>query len=391
MPYQKKVSVLRAITADNRTLQNRSRIAQPWPQLDTDLVECKPAHRVYAFCVAVRPLRDDMDPLSQGAIGATIPLATRARGQERLACAAGFVAGLAADLDVLIRSSTDSLLYLEFHRQFTHSLIFIPFGGLVVAALLYVVLRRWGNPKFLTLWIFCALGYATHGLLDTATSYGTQLLWPFSDTRFAASIISIIDPLFTGPMLVLVTISVIQRKVILARVALVWSLLYLGVCAYQNAAAEAVAGQLAKNRGHVPVRLEVKPTFGNLIVWKSIYEAQGRYYVDAIRPNFGETVFTGSSIAKLNLQRDLPWLDSASQQATDVHRFAHFSDQFVAKAENVDERIIDVRYSLLPNKVDPLWSIRLSKDAPPSAHAKFETHRSNTRENLATLLSMIFH
>ena len=44
------------------------------------------------------------------------------------------VASVAPDLDVLIRSSVDPLLFLEFHRQFTHSLVFIPIGAALCAA-----------------------------------------------------------------------------------------------------------------------------------------------------------------------------------------------------------------------------------------------------------------
>ncbi|GAL32009.1 integral membrane protein [Vibrio maritimus] len=42
-----------------------------------------------------------------------------------VAGALGLLSGLAPDIDVLIRSSHDPLLFLEFHRQFTHSLLFI--------------------------------------------------------------------------------------------------------------------------------------------------------------------------------------------------------------------------------------------------------------------------
>jgi inner membrane protein len=54
----------------------------------------------------------------------------------------GMAGGLAADLDILIYSNTDPLLFLTFHRQFTHSLIFIPFGGLITALLVHWVLGR---------------------------------------------------------------------------------------------------------------------------------------------------------------------------------------------------------------------------------------------------------
>lgn len=36
----------------------------------------------------------------------------------------------------------DPLLFLEYHRQFTYALIFIPIGGLICALVLYWLARR---------------------------------------------------------------------------------------------------------------------------------------------------------------------------------------------------------------------------------------------------------
>ncbi|NNF80958.1 MAG: metal-dependent hydrolase, partial [Rhizobiales bacterium] len=66
-----------------------------------------------------------MDPFTQGALGAALPQATRRAAHVGIAGALGFASGMAADLDIFIRSSSDPLLFLEYHRQFTHSLIFI--------------------------------------------------------------------------------------------------------------------------------------------------------------------------------------------------------------------------------------------------------------------------
>ena len=74
-----------------------------------------------------------MDPLTQGALGAALPQATRNKGQIGIAGLLGFASGMAADLDFLIRSDTDPLMFLVYHRQFTHSLVFIPVGGLLCA------------------------------------------------------------------------------------------------------------------------------------------------------------------------------------------------------------------------------------------------------------------
>lgn len=332
-----------------------------------------------------------MDPLTQGALGAALPASMRNGRQTAVAGAVGFIAGMTADLDVLIRSPTDSLLFLEYHRQFTHSLVFVPVGGFLVAALFFLCFRRCLTTGFSRLWLFSSLGYATHGLLDAATSYGTQLLWPFSEDRFSFSIVSIVDPLFTLPVLSLVMTGIVRRSGRWARLAMVWAACYLGLGAYQHQAAEALAHRLARDRGHEPVRLEVKPSFANLVVWRSIYETADRFYVDAVRPGFAADTFEGAAIARLDLPSAFPWLDPSSQQARDIERFARFSDGFVAPAADGSERLVDIRYSMVPTEIAPLWSIRLDRNARPDAHVRYETHRSGAGEKFRALLAMVLN
>ena len=136
-----------------------------------------------------------MDPVSQAAIGASFSQSITKNTNIKIATFLGCVAGMAPDLDVLISSKTDPLLFLEFHRQFTHSLFFIPIGSLIVAAFFYPIFKRYCSFK--AGYLYCFLGYASHGLLDACTTYGTQLFWPLSSSRHAWNNISIIDPLFT--------------------------------------------------------------------------------------------------------------------------------------------------------------------------------------------------
>ena len=132
-----------------------------------------------------------MDPISQGVVGALWAASLAPKHKLKPTLIAGALAGMAADLDVLISSSTDPLLFLEYHRQFTHSLIFVPIGALIVALCLWPFLKRSLQPKELL--TACFLGYLSHGLLDACTTYGTQLLWPFTDDRVAWNVISIVD------------------------------------------------------------------------------------------------------------------------------------------------------------------------------------------------------
>ncbi len=332
-----------------------------------------------------------MDPITQGALGAALPQATATsrKGPVMLAGCFGFLAGLAADLDVFIRSVEDPLLYLEYHRQFTHSLVFIPLGGLISAAILHVLIGRRLNLAFSRTLLFCTLGYGTHGLLDFATSYGTMLFWPFSHERYAANVISVIDPLMTVPVVLLVVLAGIRRSPLFARLALGWVCLYLILGALQHSAAMEMAAKIAGKRGHTIERLTVKPTFGNILVWKSVYESKGRYFIDGLRVGIAPVVYPGPSIARLDPARDFPWLDPASQQFRDLVRFDRFSQGYTARDPRETGAVIDVRFSFLPNETGALWSIVLTQGATPGQHVRFQTNRRDARANLAMLWRLI--
>lgn len=335
-----------------------------------------------------------MDPISQAVLGAAVPQATArplaksgkpaTLGQIGLI---GALAGMAPDLDVLIRSSMDPLLFLEFHRQFTHSLIFIPFGALICAAAFYPFFKR--TLTFKSIWWVALLGYGTHGLLDACTTYGTLLFWPFSYARIAWNNVSVIDPLATLPLLVAVVMAGRRNNRRFAIAGLVWFLCYLGLGAIQAERARTAGEALAASRGHTGVDVSAKASFGNLVLWKVIYQYEGQYHVDAVRAFASVSVIEGDRITGLDLARDFPWLDDDSQQARDVARFNWFSSGALAVDRDDSNLIVDLRYSLLPNQIKGLWGIRLNPEAPADAHVEWVSQRSGSQERLAELWQMI--
>ncbi len=328
-----------------------------------------------------------MDPLSHGILGAIVPMSLMKRSQVRLAAWVGFLAGLLPDIDFVIQSKKDPLLFLEYHRQFTHSLLFIPIGGWVVAFLLKKVFRS--RESFKTLWIIGSLGYGMHPLLDACTSYGTQLFWPISHARIAWHNVSIVDPIFTITLLVLLGIAFFRHRQKTARIALLFALSYLSWGFFQRAEITNLSHQLAEIRGHVVQKMEVKPSFGNMILWKSIYEAGDRYYVDAIRflPGAGARVYEGSSVEKLK-PADTNTLPADSVQAKDIERFRWFSNDFLSLHPEDKNVIIDMRYSTLPQEIKPLWGIRFSASTPEQ-HVPFETYRTVSKQDWRTFWSML--
>lgn len=314
-----------------------------------------------------------MDMITQGLTGALVSQAAARPGQARVAAVIGFVAGLLADADILIRSADDPLLTLEFHRQFTHSLLFVPLGGLIAALLLWPFLRR--RLGFGRLYLFAVLGYLPSGLLDASTSFGTQLLWPFSDVRIAWNLIAIVDPVFTLLLALAAGIALVRYAPAVARLGIGLALVYLAFGLTQRERAEALALDLAAERGHRVARIEVKPTLGNLILWRSIYESDGRFHVDAVRVGVlsSPRVYEGGSLTRF-VPAEAEWLRSDSVLARDIARFARFSDGFLARHPERSEVLGDVRYAMLPNSVEPLWGVEM-EPARPDRHVEFRTFR----------------
>ena len=336
-----------------------------------------------------------MDPLTQGVVGASAAQLVSTRRQKLAAGAMGFLSGMAADLDVLISSSVDPLLFLEYHRHFTHSLFFVPVGAFLCALVFRVLSRHWFERESLSFartYVICFAGYATHALLDACTTYGTQLFWPFSDARIAWNNVSVIDPLFTVPLLIITLFSVIRRSNIAAITGVSYAFFYLGLGVFQNHRAADVAYDLALERGHTPVGLSVKPSMGNLIVWKSVYEYGGLYYVDAVRVLVESKVYPGTTAKKLDVRKDFEWLRVDSQQALDVERFRWFSNQHLGIDPTNSNRIIDVRYSVLPNQITGMWGIELSPTATDQQYVEWTVNRpkgAKMREKIAELWAMV--
>lgn len=327
-----------------------------------------------------------MDPISQGTVGAAFAQSSANKKNILSITVIGFLAGLAPDLDVLIRSSTDPILFLEYHRQFTHSLFFIPFGALIVALFLYPLFRKSLSLK--TVYLASFLGYATHGLLDACTSYGTLLFWPLSNERVTWNNISIVDPLFTIPILILIGIAIKTRKRLFSYFAIGWVAFYLSLGFVQYDRAFKAANELALLRGHTPERLTLKPSFGNLILWKSIYQHEEKFYVDAIRTLHSSTWCLGESVRIFDYQRHLPNLNKDSQQKKDIERFRWFSQDYLGfDAEK--NLVTDVRYSMVPNQITPMWGLVIDSGRDINEHAIWWTSRGLDQGQLDVFKQML--
>jgi len=329
-----------------------------------------------------------LDLLTHGLAGALVARSLPGRAHSRLALGTGFAAALLPDADTLIRSPADPLLAIEFHRHFSHSLLFAPLGALIAALLVWLLLRR-RQPLGL-LYPLVLAAYVSACLLDAATSYGTQLFWPLTGTRYAWNLVAIVDPLLTAVLLAAVIGSWRGAGAWLARAALLFGVAYLALGYVQRERAVAAAADMAAGRGHVPALIEAKPTIGNLLVWRTLYLEDGVYHVDAVRPGLGAVrVYPGESVARFQADALAELgVDPGSVLAGDIGRFSVLASGYVVLQPGDPPVLGDIRYALRPNGVTTLWGIEIDV-AEPWRHARFVTFRQVDEEVRYAFLAML--
>ncbi len=329
-----------------------------------------------------------MDTITQAVIGAAAAQCGARGNRVRVAALAGAIGGLLPDADVLIRWPSDPLLFIEFHRHFTHALVFIPVGALVAAGLTRLLMR--GRATIRELFWPCMLGVATHGLLDACTSYGTLLYWPFSSERVAWHVISIVDPLFTLSLLAGVVWTTWKRHGRAVRIGALLALAYMGLCTAQQHRAEQAQVTLIASRGHIGQRTEVKPSFGNNILFRAFYTHAGSYHVDAIRvPWFGEPqVYAGGTTPVLDREAYEHRNALDALRRSDIDRFEYFSAGHLIEDPHHYGVLSDFRYAAVPNQIAPLWGIDVL-GTPIGEHLRFLQFSSLTAREREQFVDML--
>lgn len=179
------------------------------------------------------------------------------------------------------------------------------------------------------------------------------------------------------------------------RGAAVFALAYLLLGGVQNFRASRVQMALAGERGHAGTKAmamaTTKPSIGNLLLWRSIYRHEGRFYLDAIRVGLpgSSRVFPGSSVPAVEAAELKQKLPPESTLARDIDRFDHFSSRYLARHPEQADVVGDLRYAMLPNETIPLWGIRYDP-AAVDEHVSFESFRTIKDDDKQRLFRMIF-
>jgi membrane-bound metal-dependent hydrolase YbcI (DUF457 family) len=211
-----------------------------------------------------------MDLIMHGLAGALVAQAGFAQRIGRPAMIALVAGAMFSDVDVVI-ALVDELSVVRYHRGLTHSFV----GAFLLALPLAAVLYRFGTYKrFWPLVGLGALGVLTHVALDLPTSFGTMVFMPFSHERYALNLIFIVDPIYSGIILLALGFGYWRRRWAQTAAILGISglLLYIGVAAAMHDAARKHFKTAMQAQGLAVLRTEVCPALPGPWTWLGLAE-----------------------------------------------------------------------------------------------------------------------
>ena len=196
----------------------------------------------------------------------------------RTRMAAGFLAAAFPDADFIFWFFGD-LAYLNNHRGWTHSVVMLP-----VWALLLSVAFAWlwrGRYHWRQFYAISAMGIGAHILGDIITAYGTMILAPLSMMKFAFATTFILDPWFSGIILLALLLAWAFKPYSrhIAVMGLVLLVSFVGYQARQHQKALDIARAYAMDKGWQAAEVHALPQFLLPYHWKLVVIDQDQYHV----------------------------------------------------------------------------------------------------------------
>jgi membrane-bound metal-dependent hydrolase YbcI (DUF457 family) len=220
-----------------------------------------------------------MDNVTHAALGFAIAEAAfPSLGRSGLALAV--VASELPDIDIFFGLGNPWSMVTT-HRAITHSVFVAPLAAAALAGLWSWMSSGGSFRAFFALSLVCLLGHIS---LDVLTTYGTQVLEPFSHQRVGWGWVAVIDPVVTAALLMGGLAAWWMRshdpaaanRAALAGLLVVMA--YVGAGAWQHARAMRALGRETAPLGRA-LAADATPQLGTIFLWRLLYRNDNTFWV----------------------------------------------------------------------------------------------------------------
>ena len=367
-----------------------------------------------------------MDSLTQIVLGAAVAEAAIGKRIGNRAMVWGAIAGTIPDLDVISNAFMSPIDALAFHRGPTHSALYLTILALLLGWLVpWFYRQNWSKTFAIVAWCMLILSIAggisllgdwniikgivsliillgggfllkrqyqrptyekptatigqwqwmfflalvTHPILDCFTTYGTQILLPFSSQRVAFNNIAVADPLYTIPFITCLIIAMCYsrhnpRRAKWNYIGLTISSVYMIFTILNKTRINTIFENSLSRDKITYLRYMTTPTILNNVLWSGIAETDTAYFygtysffdkekkfelnsISKNRATFGEALETDQTLKTLRWFSDdyfqLKRINEDSLEYYDL-RFGTFRmkssdpDQFVFKFNLIEDK-----------------------------------------------------
>ena len=233
------------------------------------------------------------------------------------------------------------------------NIILILFSVAVFSYLLYRFWKNYVNTEQRTidlntkdwflLFFWCLV---THPILDSFTSYGTQLFQPFSDYRVGFNNISVADPFYTVPFVSFVVAASFfhrlnNKRRILTYVGLGISSIYMLWTISNKFKVDRIFENTLQEQGIEYSRAMSTPSILQNILWHCIAEGDSVYY-----DGMYSLLDSEPRVIIEEIPKNLHFLDSSPEEDHTLERLSWFTNGYFAVMDQGDGKfqINDLRY-----------------------------------------------
>lgn len=254
----------------------------------------------------------------------------------------GAVLGTIPDLDIIIGKFMSDVDGVAIHRGLSHSLLYFLFLSPFLGRIISKIEKNRIAFKSASCLVFWVL--TTHVLLDSFTSWGTQIFWPLK-YRLALKTIFVIDPLYTVPLLISLIFvwrskDFLVRKTYLNRGLIISSSYLFLTCIIKLIAVQRFENALESQKISYS-ELIVKPTAFNTILWNANIARTDGYYL-------GDYSFFDSQPISFKFYPKNKDLEEKVAQYEDFKKLQKISEGwYLVSEENENLYFNDLRFGLL--------------------------------------------